>query len=283
MIQWDDPASWRCPVPHYLSVPDMVGPVIQRVFPGEWNGRERDLFPPRSGDDAERRAWDEAAQRRVGAFVVMRHAAAAGTLPFYVYDPDTCALLPLPADAWACQFDVALARFLRGAFSIDYPNNAAPNDARYLLHYNSTFLFNLYARSSDVVALLRDRIERVECAPDDPHGTAARDAMLMAAIAAAGPTSVEETPPPPLPTLPSRGKYDWQAAKSAVLDWDAQSDVFAEVIRDERFQADVVRYMADWFGQRDQHPASSQLKKAVGDMIQHRRETWAAKANGNGQ
>lgn len=280
MIHWDDPASWRCPVPGYLSVPQMLGPVIKHCFPGEWNGRERDIWLPKD-DDPSREAWDKAAERRRGAFMVMQRGAADGSLPFAVYDPEQCSLMPFPAALWACAPGVAMARFLRGAVSIDFPNHAAPKDPLYLPHFNATFLFNLYARNTDLVRWLQEHVSPIEQVENDPHGVAALDDLLLAAIAPSPPPA--DMPPPPLPTAPEPGfKYDWQAAKSAVLDWDSQSDVFAEVIRRERPQADIVRYMADWFGRRDQHPAPSQVKKAVGDMVRHRRETWSAQANGDG-
>lgn len=281
VIHWDDPASWRCPVPGYLSVPDMVGAVIKHCFPGEWNGREREIWLPKD-DDPNREAWNKAAERRRGAFMVMQRGAADGSLPFCIYDPFRHVLEPLPAAAWVVPPGAALARFLRGAFSLRFPNDVAPRDKEALLIFNSTFVFDLYVRSVDLVRWLGERVSPVEQVDNDPHGIEARDAMLLAAIAPPPPPA-DMMPPPPLPAAPEPGfKYDWQAAKSAVLDWDSQSDVFAEVIRGERPQADIGRYMADWFGRRDQHPAPSQVKKAVGDMVRHRRETWAAQANRDG-
>lgn len=212
--------------------------------------------------------------------MVMQRGAADGSLPFVVYDPEECSVKLFPAALWACGPGVAMARFLRGAVSLDFPNHAAPEDPKYLPYFNATFLFNLYVHDTDFVRWLRERMSPVEQVRGDPHGTAAREGMLLAAISAV-PSPSATLANDPLPKKgPGRGEsYDWQVATAALLAWDGEQDAIGRVIRNEVKQSYMVNYWADWFMRRfGVIPSDASLKKRVKALVDARREDCAEPA-----
>ncbi|WP_294305445.1 hypothetical protein [uncultured Sphingomonas sp.] len=237
--------------------------------------------------EMEQLRWQRAAVLREKVFVWMHRRAAAGNLVFRVFDWSTGAATVLERDVWQCTFDVARARFLRGAISPIYPNSPAPKDQASLQIFNSTFTADIYAEDTNVIEMLRDSIyEKHPTSPDALIELRAQ-ALLQAAKPPTQPDVSEindsqpsTTAPPPLPK--KRGpkpRYDWRSAEAALMEMDGTEDIFARIISGEVPQAVAENYMASWFNARGKEPAESSVRASVTAMIQHRRDSNAAKAS----
>jgi hypothetical protein len=90
-----------------------------------------------------------------------------------------------------------------------------------------------------------------------------------------------QAPPPVSRRKPGRPpSYDWPTALAALLEWADRDDVIAAVLAGEGYQqADLEKWMSDWFAGREQFPSPAIVRSQVAGVIQSRREANAAKAN----
>ncbi len=61
------------------------------------------------------------------------------------------------------------------------------------------------------------------------------------------------------------------------FDWD--ENIIARIVSGEVPQAAAESYMASWFSVRGQEPAESSIRARITAMIEHRRDSNAAKAS----
>lgn len=233
------------------------------------------------------RKWEHAAAVREKVFVNMHRCAAAGRLVFHTFDWQNGTKTTLGRDVWQCTFEAARARFLRGAISPVYPNASAPKNPDSLKIFNNTFIFEIFADNLSVIETIKST--EYEQAPTSPEALIelraqailkAANALAEASRPGSGGSNPTMTAPPPLPK--KRGpkpRYDWRSAEAALMELDGTEDIFARIISGEVSQAVAENYMASWFSARGKDPAESSIRASVTAMIQHRRDSNAAKAS----
>lgn len=229
--------------------------------------------------------------RKRTVFDTMQRLASGGALKFARVDPIDADVLVMGNGAWNCSAECAHARLQLCSVSNEERFAMAPPPANpdERAAYFGSFYYQLFVEERSLIESLKRIYVQPYGSPDEmPDASRVKVEDLLRAVTKnpgnqdkqnAAAITGEMVPPSPIKAKRGRKSiYDWIAAQGAVMELDGREDTLALIIRGELPQAAAEKYMADWFCLRDQEPSQSLIREHVSALVQHRRESNAAKA-----